>query len=208
MQKLIVQTKEEDKQNDQRQDISDVSSHPFPDLHAFSGVGFFCEAFPAPATFGNAEKQVYKRAKRKQKVAYQEILEVENRTSEYIKSAPAPYVVTKNAWQRKKDDRDRLIRLDFLRLQPVSSIPQEIIFSNTARMVEKAANDIKMKNRLPHSLPSGMWLKIFGSVMKIRLGPEVWSTLNVKHAGKIISPEVIATNVSRIAMFTDSPSSA
>lgn len=32
-----------------------------------------------------------------------------------------------------------------------------------------------------------MWLKIFGSVMKIRLGPEVWSTLNVKHAGKIIS---------------------
>ena len=99
-------------------------------------------------------------------------------------------------------------RLDFFRLQPVSSIPQEIIFSNTARMVEKAANDIKMKNRLPHSLPSGMWLKIFGSVMKIRLGPEVWSTLNVKHAGKIISPEVIATKVSRSAIFMDSPSSA
>ena len=75
-------------------------------------------------------------------------------------------------------------------------------------MVEKAANDIKMKNRLPHSLPSGMWLKIFGSVIKIKLGPEVWSTLNVKHAGKIISPDVIATNVSRIAMFTDSPRSA
>ena len=99
-------------------------------------------------------------------------------------------------------------RLDFFRLQPVSSIPQEIIFSNTARMVEKAANDIKMKNRLPHSLPSGMWLKIFGSVMKIRLGPEVWSTLNVKHAGKIISPEVIATKVSRSAIFMDSPSNA
>ena len=99
-------------------------------------------------------------------------------------------------------------RLDFFRLQPVSSIPQEIIFSNTARMVEKAANDIKMKNRLPQSLPSGMGLKIFGSVIKIRLGPEVWSTLKVKHAGKIISPEAIATNVSRIAMFTDSPSSA
>ena len=99
-------------------------------------------------------------------------------------------------------------RLDFFRLQPVSSIPQEIIFSYPARMVENAANDIKMKKRLPQSLPSGMWLKIFGSVMKIRLGPEVWSTLNVKHAGKIISPDVIATNVSRIAMFTDSPRSA
>ena len=45
--KLIVQTKEEDKQNDQRQDISDVSSHPFPDLHAFSGVGFCLIIFPA-----------------------------------------------------------------------------------------------------------------------------------------------------------------
>ena len=112
--KLIVQTKEEDKQNDQRKDISDVSAHPFLDLQAFSGVGFFCEVFPAPSTFGNAEKQVYKRAKRKQKVAYQEILEVENRTSEYIESAPAPYVVTKNAWQRKKDDHDRVDKTGFL----------------------------------------------------------------------------------------------
>ena len=62
--KLIVQTKEEDKQNDQRQDISDVSAHPFPDLQTFSGVGFFCEVLPAPAAIGNAEKQVHKRTKR------------------------------------------------------------------------------------------------------------------------------------------------
>ena len=47
--KLIVQTKEEDKQNDQRKDISDVYAHPFLDLQAFSGVGFFCEVFPAPS---------------------------------------------------------------------------------------------------------------------------------------------------------------
>ena len=134
--------------------------------------------------------------------------QVENCTAEYLESAPAPYVVTENAWQGRRMIAMAFTRLDFFRLQPVSSIPQEIIFSNTARMVENAANDIKMKKRLPQSLPSGMWLKIFGSVMKIRLGPEVWSTLNVKHAGKIISPDVIATNVSRIAMFTDSPRSA
>ena len=84
----------------------------------------------------------------------------------------------------------------------------DIIFSKTAITVDSAANDINRKKRLPQSLPSGMWLKIFGSVMKIRLGPEVWSTLNVKHAGKIISPEVIATKVSRSAIFMDSPSSA
>lgn len=147
--KLIVQTKEEDKQNDQRKDISDVYAHPFLDLQAFSGVGFFCEVFPAPSTFGNAEKQVHKRTKWKQKVTYQEILKVENCTAEYLESAPAPYVVTENAWQGKKDDSDGIHKTGFFRLQPVSSIPQEIIFSNTARMVENAANDIKMKKRLP-----------------------------------------------------------
>ena len=37
--KLIVQTKEEDKQNDQRKDISDVYAHPF--LVLASSVKFF-----------------------------------------------------------------------------------------------------------------------------------------------------------------------
>ena len=111
--KFIVQTKEEDKQNDQRKDISDVSAHPFLDLQAFSGVGFFCEVFPAPSTFGNAEKQVHKRTKWKQKVTYQEILKVENCTAEYLESAPAPYVVTENAWQGKKDDSDGIHKTGF-----------------------------------------------------------------------------------------------
>ena len=111
--KLVVQTKEEDKQNDQRKDISDISAHPFLDLHAFSGVGFFGEVFPAPSAFGNAEKQVHKRTKRKQKVAYQEVLEVENCTAEYIESAPAPYVVTENAWQGKKDDSNGIYKTGF-----------------------------------------------------------------------------------------------
>ena len=99
-----------------------------------------------------------------------------------------------------------LTKLDFFLLHPVNSIPQEMIFSNTARIVENAAKDINTKNRLPHNLPIGIWLKIFGRVIKISPGPEVWSTLNVKQAGKIISPEVIATNVSKRAMFKDSPS--
>ena len=99
----------------------------------------------------------------------------------------------------------RLTAQDFWRLHPVSSIPQEMMFSNTARIVENAAKNINKKNRLPQSLPSGIWLKIFGRVIKIRLGPEVWSTLNVKHAGKIINPESSATHVSRTVTHTASP---
>ena len=53
----------------------------------------------------------------------------------------------------------RLTAQDFWRLHPVSSIPQEMMFSNTARIVENAAKNINKKNRLPQSLPSGIWLK-------------------------------------------------
>ncbi len=60
--------------------------------------------------------------------------------------------------------------------QPNASMHMAMIFSNTARTVEKAANDINTKNRLPHSLPMGMLLKILGRVMKIRPGPAVDST--------------------------------
>ena len=111
--KLIVQTKEEDKQNDQRKDISDVYAHPFLDLQAFSGVGFFCEVFPAPSTFGNTEKQVYKRTKREQNVAYQKIFKVENCAAEYLEPVPGPYIISKYAWQRQKDDGDGIYKTGF-----------------------------------------------------------------------------------------------
>ena len=96
--KLIVQTKEEDKQNDQRKDISDVYAHPFLDLQAFSGVGFFCEVFPAPSTFGNAEKHLYKGAKRKQQVADQEILRVQD-ISRTDNVQTAPHIISEYARQ-------------------------------------------------------------------------------------------------------------
>ena len=101
---------------------------------------------------------------------------------------------------------NRFTRLLFFLLHPVSSIIQDIIFSKTASTVENAAKVIKIKNKLPHSLPIGIWLKIFGRVIKIRLGPDVGLTPKVKYAGKMIRPDTIATNVSRIAIFADSPS--
>ena len=45
------------------------------------------------------------------------------------------------------------------------------IFSNTASTVDNAAKDIKTKNRLPHTLPPGRLLNIFGNVINIRLFP-------------------------------------
>ena len=90
--------------------------------------------------------------------------------------------------------------------QPNRSWVQAVISSNTARTVESAAKDMNTKNRLPHILPPGRLLKIFGSVMNIRLGPLFTSTLYAKHAGKMISPEESATSVSSKATFTDSPS--
>lgn len=44
---------------------------------------------------------------------------------------------------------------DFLRLHPVISIPQEMMFSKTAKTVENAANPRKRKNNPPHNLPRG-----------------------------------------------------
>lgn len=103
--------------------------------------------------------------------------------------------------------RKKFIAEDFFLLKPVSSIVQQIIFSNTANIVERAAKDINRKKMLPHNLPIGIFANILGSVMKIRLGPEVWSTLYVKQAGNIIRPAEMATNVSRTTTLADSPRS-
>ena len=41
----------------------------------------------------------------------------------------------------------------FFRPAPVRSMPQEMMFSKTAKTVENAANAMNTKNRLPHSRP-------------------------------------------------------
>ena len=80
------------------------------------------------------------------------------------------------------------------------------MFSNTARMVENAANVINTKNSVPHTRPPAILLKMFGSVIKIRLGPISGLISKAKHVGKMMSPETSATKVSSMAIFTDSPS--
>ena len=55
-------------------------------------------------------------------------------------------------------------------------MPQQMMFSNTASTVESAAKAMNRKNREPHNRPMAMLAKMLGRVMKIRLGPLVWST--------------------------------
>ena len=74
-------------------------------------------------------------------------------------------------------------------------------------MVESAAKDINRKNKLPQILPPAIFANTVGRVTKIKLGPESGVIPYVKQAGKIISPEETATNVSRQAIFTLSPKS-
>ena len=95
----------------------------------------------------------------------------------------------------------------FFLLSPHKSIVFAIIHSNTASTVDSAANDINTKKRLPHSLPRGILLKMFGRVINNSFGPLVTSTPYAEQAGKIISPDATATNVSSSATFTDSPRS-
>ena len=70
-----------------------------------------------------------------------------------------------------------LQRTAFLRVQPVKSVAKEMMFWNTAIMVEKAAKDINRKNSVPQILPPAIWLNTLGRVMKIKDGPDLASML-------------------------------
>ena len=61
------------------------------------------------------------------------------------------------------------------------------------------------KNSAPHSRPPAIPANTLGSVMKIRLGPLSGLTPNVKQAGKMISPALMATKVSSTQMRAASP---
>ena len=80
-----------------------------------------------------------------------------------------------------------------------------MIFSNTAIIVDWAANVMKTKNKTPKIRPPTIWLKMLGRVMNTSPGPCPGSTPNAKQDGKIISPARKATSVSRRQILIVSP---
>ena len=100
------------------------------------------------------------------------------KSSKSIMVEPAPNgCIPDSTLNPKAQGRERininnpLIIQDFFRLHPSISDVQEIMFSNVARTVERAAKDINTKNKLPQTIPPGRLLKRLGRDMKIRLGP-------------------------------------
>ena len=89
--------------------------------------------------------------------------------------------------------------------QSNKSISKDMIFSNTATIVENAANVRNRKNKALHNCPPVIWANIFGIVINTRLGPDPGSIPKEKHAGMIMNPAISATNVSRAVMLTASP---
>ena len=73
-------------------------------------------------------------------------------------------------------------------------------------MVDSAAKNRNRKKKLPKIRPPFIEVKMCGSVIKISFGPLSGCTLSENHAGKMMRPAVIATNVSSAAMLTASPS--
>ena len=69
-------------------------------------------------------------------------------------------------------------------------------------------NVIKRKNIAPQNLPPDICSNTFGSVTNIRLGPLSVGILYDIHAGNMITPDIIATNVSSNVIWMPSPTSA
>ena len=63
-------------------------------LESLAGVRLCLEIIPAPAVSCDTEKQVYKRTKRQEYIAYKEILNIKNCASKDFKAAPAPQIVS------------------------------------------------------------------------------------------------------------------
>ena len=80
----------------------------------------------------------------------------------------------------RKERRIPLMRQDFFFDQPNISEVQAAIFSKTASIVDIAAKVIKMKKSEPQNMPSGMFMKTFGSVMKMSDGPASGSSKPVQ----------------------------
>ena len=85
------------------------------------------------------------------------------------------------------------------------------MFSNTAITVENDAKIMNTKNRVPITRPPGIVLKMLDSVVNRNVAPTLEASavtplLNAKQAGKMMRPDISATNVSRPVIVNASPS--
>ena len=94
------------------------------------------------------------------------------------KPEPSPSILTSDktlkpriAGRTKTSMQTHKTKQVFFLDQFVKSITIEIMFSKTAKTVEKAAKKRNKKNKQPQILPPSILLKILGKVIKISGGP-------------------------------------
>ena len=169
--KLTPVSLHKDKEYDQWQNIRHINSCPFRELDSFSCICLFTELLPSPAIAARTEQKVNQTAKWEQIITYNKIFQIQYITScsKWLESAQ--YIEARMHGRERITIAIRFITTAFALEQLVRSIANAMIFSKTAMTVDAAAKSMHRKNKVPQILPPLMELKIFGSVIKIRLGP-------------------------------------
>ena len=120
----------------------------------------------SPAPLAHAEQEIDQRSQRKEQVADQEILRVQDIFAPIM--CRLLHTLYPSTQGRLAINTKIQFNIEaFFLLHPKLSMQLESRFSNTAMTVEKLAADMNKKNSIPHTRPPAMLANTFGRVMKI-----------------------------------------
>lgn len=100
--------------NQDRQHESQITFHPVGHLHTRAPVCLFLIILKSPSITGGTEQQIDQRTDGKQQVAYNEILQILDRSSRSPRLEIRPYVEAQNTGHRQDDDQDHIDHCRFL----------------------------------------------------------------------------------------------
>ena len=107
-------SKDKHQDNDQRQDICHVRSHPGHDFHTFALVGLFNKLIPAPSIAARTENNENERADGQDIIADDEVLKVKYRRSLSQRLEEGPHIKAKRAGEREHEQDDRVVKARLL----------------------------------------------------------------------------------------------
>ena len=105
---FVIYAEHKYEQYDQRQYICEIRTHPVMHLETVTCVGLFFVFAPAPAVARDAKQQIHERTQRQEYVAYEEVLDVKHSSAENSESVPAPEIVSENARERQRCDKNEI----------------------------------------------------------------------------------------------------
>ena len=153
MQKTYRRCQHKDEQHDRRQTVRSDSPASILHLQAGASIGFCFIVLPAPAITGHAE-QIDQRAQGQQQVLTRKSSTSMIRCRQRLQSHPHFQTLKPSTGHGQHYDQYKIDQSRLLRFQLNSSMQQQIRFSNTASTVDRAANSINRKNKLPPEAPA------------------------------------------------------